>query len=221
MKSLCLLLCLFISLSACARDPLNPPPPDLPYERWSIGMLAPNYMEVWVESVDVLDQRGLAYYRVHGGLASIQTPPNNRGDPTGWPERVGAGAIKPMTNIDLPEIVFVRWQSLVEPQTYHVRIDIPEWAREEMLKPRETYCAWRGAEDIRYRDAVTLGLAPGGIAKAWLTGGCLDPIEIGRFVGKIHPEGPDQGRSDGRYALPLSEESKAYIKAHGIPYDSW
>ncbi|WP_394241324.1 DUF2931 family protein [Halopseudomonas laoshanensis] len=221
MKSLCLLLGLIISLSACARDPLNPPPPKLPYDRWSIGMMAPNYMEVWVESVDVLDQRGLAYYRVHGGLASIQTPPDNRGNPTGWPERVGSGALKPMTNIDLPEIIFVRWQSLVEPQTYHVRINIPEWARQEMLKPDEAYCRFDGKNVTSYRKIVTLGLAPGGIAKAWLIGGCLEPIEIGRFVGKIHQEGPDQGRSEGRYALPLSEESKAYIEAHGIPYDSW
>ncbi|MFN3581283.1 MAG: hypothetical protein ACK4VV_12520 [Pseudomonas sp.] len=61
-RSLCLLLGLVLSLSASAsaRDPLNPPPPKLPYDRWYIGMLASNYMEVWVESVDVLDRRGLA-----------------------------------------------------------------------------------------------------------------------------------------------------------------
>ncbi|WP_415054391.1 DUF2931 family protein [Halopseudomonas sp.] len=221
MKLLCLLLGLAISLSACARDPLNPAPPKLPYNHWSVSLGAPSYMEVWVESVDVLDQRGLAYYRVHGGIASVQRPPDNKGDPRGWPKRVGAGALKPMTNIDLPEIIFVRWQSLVEPQTYHVRINIPEWAREEMLKPDEAYCRFDGKNVTSYRKNVTLGLAPGGIAKAWLIGGCLEPIEIGRFVGKIHPEGPDQGRSEGRYALPLSEESKAYIEAHGIPYDSW
>tara|TARA_R110002020_G_scaffold462996_1_gene682819 strand:- start:11584 stop:12246 length:663 start_codon:yes stop_codon:yes gene_type:complete len=220
MKSLCLLLGLILSLSACARDPLNPPPPKLPYDRWSIGLGAPNYMEVWVESVDVLDQRGLAYYRVHGGLASIQNPPENRGDPTGWPERVGSGAMRRMTNIDLPEIVFVRWQSLVEPQTYRVRINIPEWVRDEMLKPEEAYCRFDGKVVTNYRNIITLGLAPGGIAKAWLTGGCLEPIEIGRFVGSVHPEGPYDGTSNGRHR-PLSPEAEAYVKTHEIPYDSW
>lgn len=220
MKSLCLLLGLVLSLSACARDPLNPPPPKLPYDRWHIGMLAPNYMEAWVESVDVLDQRGLAYYNVHGGVTSIQNPPDNAGDPRGWPSRPGSGKIMPITNVDLPEIVFVRWQSLVEPQTYRVRINIPAWVREEMVKPREAYCAWRGTEDIKYRDAITLGLAPGGIAKAWLTGGCLEPIEIGRFVGSVHPEGPYDGTSNGKHR-PLSPEAEAYVKTHEIPYDSW
>ena len=220
MKLICLLIGLLFSLSACARDPLNPPPPKLPYDRWNIGMLAPNYMEVWVESVDVLDQRGLAYYRVHGGLASIQNPPDNRGDPRGWPKRVGSGAIKPMTNIDLPEIIFVRWQSLAEPQTYRVRINIPEWVREEMLKPDEAFCRWDGKYVTSYRNNVTLGLAPGGIAKAWLTGGCLEPIEIGRFVGRVHPEGPYNGTSNGKHR-PLSPAAQAYVDTHDIPYDSW
>lgn len=220
MKSLCLLLGLVLSLSACARDPLNPPPPKLPYDRWHIGMLAPNYMEAWVESVDVLDQRGLAYYNVHGGVTAIQNPPNNTGDPRGWPARPGSGKIMPITNVDLPEIVFVRWQSLVEPQTYRVRINIPEWVRDEMLKPEEAYCRFDGKVVTNYRNIITLGLAPGGIAKAWLTGGCLEPIEIGRFVGSVHPEGPYDGTSNGRHR-PLSPEAEAYVKTHEIPYDSW
>ena len=45
-----------------------------------------------------------------------------------------------LPGIDLPEIIFVRWQSLVEPQTYNVRINIPQWVREEMLKPERAYC---------------------------------------------------------------------------------
>lgn len=220
MKSLCLLLCLMLSLSACARDPLNPSPPKLPYERWYIGMLAPNYMETWVESVDVLDQGGLAYYNVHGGITSIQSPPNNAGNPRGWPARPGSGKIMPITNVDLPEIIFVRWQSLVEPQTYQVRINIPEWAREAMLKSEEAFCRFDNKNVTSYRKNVTLGLAPGGIVKAWLTGGCLEPIEIGRFVGKIHPEGPYSGTSNGKHR-PLSPAAKAYVDTHEIPYDSW
>lgn len=220
MKSLCLLLGLLLSLSACARDPLNPPLPKLPFDRWYIGMLAPNYMEVWVERVDVLDRRGLAYYNVHGGVTSIQNPPDNAGDPRGWPARPGSGKIMPITNVDLPEIVFVRWQSLVEPQTYHVRINIPEWVREEMLKPDEAFCRYDGKFVTSYRKNVTLGLAPGGIAKAWLTGGCLEPIEIGRFVGRVHPEGPYGGTSNGKHR-PLSPAAKAYVDSHEIPYESW
>ena len=225
MKALLLAFSLLIFLAGCTSqpvpDPLRPPPPDLPYRTWQIGLLAPNYMEVWVESVDVLDQRGIGYYRVHGGVSSIQNPPDNRGDPRGWPARPGVGATRPMTGIDLPEIVFVRWQSLAEPQTYRVRIDIPEWVRQELVTPHSAFCRLDGQYHTLYRRTVTVGLAPGGIAKAWLTGACLEPIEIDRFVGSIHPDGPDEGRTNGRYALPLAPEAQQYIDSHGIPFDSW
>lgn len=224
MKSFLLAFSLLVWLVGCvsqsAPDPLRPPPPDLPYRTWEIGLLAPNYMEVWVESVDVLDQRGVGYYRVHGGLASIQSPPNNRGNPSGWPARPGAGATRPMTGIDLPEIVFVRWQSLAEPQTYRVRINIPDWVREEMIKPQAAYCAWRDAHEAQYRDLIAVGLAPGGIAKAWLMGPCLEPMEIGRFTGSIHPEGPYDGTSGGQHR-PLSSVAKSYVDTHEIPFGSW
>ena len=168
-----LLLVLLLSLSACATGSQ----PHLPYRAWYVGLLAPDYMEVWVESVDVIDRRGLVFERVHAGVVSILTPPNNSGDPRGWPQQVGAGSGKNLPGIDLPEIVFVRWQSLVEPQTYNVRINIPVWVREEMLKPRRGYCHFQGKwRDNEYRTDITIGLAPGGIAKVWVAGPCLGPV---------------------------------------------
>lgn len=224
MRRLLLCISLLMFITGCASPPdsnlLRSPSPDLPYPAWEIGLLAPNYMEVWVESVDLLDRRGLAYGNVHGGVTSIQNPPNNRGNPRGWPTRPGGGKAMPMTGIDLPEIVLVRWQSLAEPQTYRVRINIPGWVREEMIKPQDAYCAWRDKHESQYRNLITIGLAPGGIAKAWLIGGCLEPLEIGRFVGSIHSEGPYDGTSGGQHR-PLSPEAKSYVDTHEIPFDSW
>jgi hypothetical protein len=51
---------LLLSLIACASGPRLPPPPRLLYPAWYIGFAAPKHMEVWVETVDVLDTRGLA-----------------------------------------------------------------------------------------------------------------------------------------------------------------
>lgn len=197
--------------------------PVMPYDAWFVGVLAPNYMEVWIESVDVIDQKGLAFERVSGGIAAIQTPANGKGHPAGWPKRPGAGAGKHLRGIDLPELIFVRWQSLAEPQTYDVRLIIPQWVRDEMVKPKEIANCGRKDKrlEIEYSYIITIGLAPGGIAKAWLNGGCLESIEIGRFVGEIHKEGPSQGLTQGQYALPLSPESKAYIDKNGIPMGSW
>jgi len=220
-KLIALILSMMLAACAGAGKSQHPNAPELPYRTWEIGLLAPNYMEVWVESVDVLDQRGYAYERVHGGTSSIQNPPENKGNPVGWPARPGVGATRPMRGIDLPYYIFVRWQSLVEPQTYNVRIDIPEWVRKEMVTGHPAYCRFDGKNITGYRYAITLGLAPGGIAKAWLTGACLEPIEIGRFEGVVEPKGPYGGKSGGEYYRPPSEHAQHYLDTHSIPFESW
>ena len=211
-----LLLGLALLLSGCASGQGKP---KLPFDAWSVGVLAPEHMEVWIESVDVIDRRGLVYERVSGGI------PSYTGIVAGWPKAKGGGGGKSLPGIDLPEILFVRWQSLVEPQTYNVRINIPESVRKAMVTKEQPVCPWKGdwGKEVLngYRYAITIGLAPGGIAKVWLSGSCLEPIEIGRFEGVISKVGPSLGQNEGRYALPLSSESKAYIEQHGIPYGSW
>ncbi len=139
----------------------------------------------------------------------------------GWPPHPSGGAGKNLTGIDLPEIIFVRWQSMVEPQTYNVRINIPEWVREEMLNPYSPYCIGeKRVVEGNYRKVISIGLAPGGIAKAWVGGPCLESIEIGRFEAAISKVGPYGGKSEGHYYL-LSDEAKSYIEQHGVPYGSW
>jgi len=211
MRTFLLVSALFL-LGGCATSQGQP---GLPYRAWFVGIGAPKHMEVWVESVDVIDQRGLVYERVSDGVASYASTV------AGWPERIGGGAGKNLPGIDLPEIIFVRWQSLVEPQTYNVRINIPEWVRKEMLRPQRGYCHFQGRwRDGEYRTDITIGLAPGGIANAWVGGPCLESIEIGRFEAAISKAGPYGGKSDGHYYF-LSDEAKTYIEQHGIPYDSW
>jgi hypothetical protein len=195
--------------------------PNLPYDSWGIAVFYPRYMDVWIESVDVIDQRELVFKHVYGGIGSTGEAPFRDGKSTGWTTHPG-GSSRSVVSADLPESIFVRWQSLVEPQTYNVWINIPKWARDEMVKATEVPDCSRKDKRlmIDYRRDVTIGLAPGGIAKAWLTGGCLKPIEIGRFEAKINQEGPYNGTSKGKHR-PLSDESKAYIDKFGIPYGSW
>jgi hypothetical protein len=196
--------------------------PNLPYDDWGIAAFYPKYMDVWIESVDVIDQQGLVFKRVYGGIGSTGEAPFKDSKPTGWTTRPG-GSSKPVSGADLPEFIFVRWQSLVEPQTYNVRINIPESARKEMVKPIEVPdCSRKDKRPmVDYRRDVTIGLAPGGIAKVWLTGGCLKAIEITRIKGAVSKDGPELGQNNGRYAYPITPESKAYIDKFGIPYGSW
>jgi hypothetical protein len=210
MKRLMLALAI-VALAGCAAGQGRP---RLPYDYWYVGIGAPRYMEVWVESVDVIDRRGLAYFDIHGGVVAYNDKV------PGWYE--GGGKMMPVSNVDLPETLFVRWQSLVEPQVYKLRIDIPQWVRDEMVKPHRAYCPGRKQwRDNQYRFDISIGMAPGGIAKAWVGGPCLSNIEIGRYQAKIDPRGPYEGNSSGRYYRPPTEAAQSYIKEHGIPYGSW
>ncbi|MDH4653351.1 DUF2931 family protein [Pseudomonas sp. BN606] len=214
MRRLALCGVLLLSLGACARDHNGwapPGPPRLPYDTWYVGLAAPRYMEVWVESVDVLDQRGMAFFRVHGGVAAYT---NKAAD---WHQ--GGGAMKPVSNIDLPEMLFVRWQSLVEPQTYKATLPIPPWVRDEMVRPERVFCQGSQKWKDDYRRMISLGLAPGGIVKVWVGGPCLPSKEVGRYQAKVEPLGPYKGKSKGKY-IPLEPENKAYIEQNGVPYSS-
>jgi hypothetical protein len=90
-----------------------------------------------------------------------------------------------------------------------------------MVKGERAYCRGRGKWITDYRENVTIGLAPGGIAKAWVNGPCLDAIEVSRVQGKVGSKGPYLGKSGGKYGLKLEPDAQAYIDKFGIPYDSW
>ncbi|MBS7690532.1 hypothetical protein I0E98_08880 [Pseudomonas lalucatii] len=45
-----------------------------------------------------------------------------------------------------------------------------------------------------------IGLAPGGIAKLWVSGPCFKGTEVLRVQAEVEPEGPYQGLSEGAIA---------------------
>ncbi|MCY1208297.1 hypothetical protein D9M72_199170 [compost metagenome] len=206
---------LMLWLSGCATGAHR-----LPYDSWRLGLFAPNYMEVWIETADAVDVQDRVFRRAMSGIAAINTPKDLKGDPRGWPQEPGAGAGKQVLGADLPRLIYVRWQSLVEPQTYEAYIVIPESTRQAMIKGEKTYCAFDGRWITDYRKMLTVGLAPGGIAKVWIMGACLSAIDVARVQGTVVKLGPYGGTSGGQHR-PLSATSKAYIEKHGIPYGSW
>lgn len=187
---------------------------------WRTGFTEPAYMKVWVETLDVEDIQGRLFRRVAGGTASGGEPEDGTESARGW---LGAGhAGKPAVGADLPKRLFVRWQSIVEPQTYRVWIDIPEEARQIMRKSATALCPEKpNPEPMGGGGRLTLGLAPGGIAQVWVRDECLHPIKVARAQAEVEPLGPDQGNNEGRYAYKISEKSKRYIERFGIPYGSW
>ncbi|MFZ3283036.1 DUF2931 family protein [Pseudomonas sp.] len=187
---------------------------------WFLGFGAPDYMEVWIETADVVDIRERVFRRAGAGIASVRAPADNKGTPAGWPENPGSGAGRDVTGADLPRLIYVRWQSQAEPQTYEAYITISESAREIMRKPEKAFCRADGKWITDYRNDIGIGLAPGGIAKVWLGGPCFKAVEIARVQGTINPKGPYEGKSGGKHR-PLTDVSKAYIEKFGIPFGSW
>ncbi|WP_313026865.1 DUF2931 family protein [Pseudomonas lopnurensis] len=198
-------------LGGCVGAERNPG--SLPYKYWRLGFLAPDHMEVWVETADVEDIHGNVFYRVGEGTVSVHLPTDGTGNAVGWRKTWGKG--RHVNGADLPKRIYVRWQSLAEPQTYRVILDIPERARQLMSERLDPPC--RTSE---YRHALALGLAPGGVVRGWVMSTCGSPIEVLRAQAEIEPKGPYEGTSRGGHR-PLSEISKAYIEKHGIPYGSW
>lgn len=192
----------------------------MPYKSWYLGFSAPAYMEVWIETADVIDIQGQVYRRAMSGVASMLSPPNNTGNPRGWPKRPALGSGKHVIGADLPKRIYVRWQSLVEPQTYKMVVSIDESAREIMRKGENTYCSADNRWITGYRNNLGIRLVPGGIAKIWVGGPCLSPIEIATIKAEIDPRGPYEGKSNGQHR-PLSAVSKTYVEMFGVPYDSW
>lgn len=196
-------------LVACA-----PSETQLPYPAWSIGFLAPNNMEVWTEDVTIEDVRGHKFYRYDPGTVSISYTPTN----AAWSSIIPTGKGREVRDAVLPQRVYVRWQSLVEPQTYSVTLEIPERARQLMLQqpPRAKQPPGRHY----YNDTLTIGLAPGGIVRVWVNGPVSDAQPIMCVKAAVEPKGPDQGEYGGRY-VTLPAKSRAYLQNHAIPFGSW
>lgn len=188
--------------------------PHLPFpDGWHLGFFTPEHMDIWLETADVTDARGItATQAVSGGVSST-------GEVSGWPTKVMLGSGKHLSQLDLPQSIFIRWQSLAEPQTYRANLKIPELARNLMLQQEQVDCTI-GGQQSAYRYAVVIGLAPGGIVKVWISGPCFKGTEVLRVHAEIEPKGPYQGLSEGRHR-PLEPAAKDYIDQHGIPYSSW
>lgn len=214
---------LFALLGGCASVESR----SLPYDAWSLDFFSPDYMEVWIETASVVDINERVFLRAGSGIPAMGYPramskgiPSElRGKPAGWRENPG-GKGRYVTGADLPRLVYVRWQSMAEPQTYEAYIEITESVRQLMRKREDVFCAFDGKVITDYRQLLVVGLAPGGIAKVWVKGPCLSATEVTRVQGTISSKGPYGGTSNGKHR-PLSEESKAYIEKFGIPYGSW
>ncbi|WP_028622942.1 DUF2931 family protein [Pseudomonas sp. Ant30-3] len=188
--------------------------------QWSLSFNEPFFMKAWVEDSAVEDINGKVFHRTGGGRASGGEPENGTESARGWGENV-TGSIREVVGADLPKRIYVRWQSIVEPQTYRAWVDIPEEARQIMQASVTQLCPSSPQNGLNSLALVYVGLAPGGIVEVRVADACMKSIKVARAQAEIEPLGPDQGKSQGQYAYPVSEKAKRYIEKYGIPYGSW
>lgn len=209
-----------IFLSGCQfQDPLSGER-DPRSRWWSLEFTAPIYMTGWVEDSVVEDVQGKSLKHGSGGIIGI----GNYGVETevarGWPNGLGGSGIRGVVGADLPKRIYVRWQSVVEPQTYKAWIDIPEEARRIMRDATQRRCPETPEQNAIYMTSLHLGLAPGGLIQVWVRDQCHTAIKVARSQATIEPLGPHLGKSGGNY-YPQPDASKRYVEKYGIPYGSW
>jgi hypothetical protein len=218
MKVLVTPLCALFMAGCQAADPLSAKN-DPKSESWELAFTEPYYMKVWVEDSAVEDINGKLFKRTGAGTAAGGEPEDGKESARGW-HAVGAAA-KAVIGANLPKRIYVRWQSIVEPQTYQVWVDVPEEARQLMLSSVNQRCTETPEQQASYSASIYLELAPGGVVQVWVRNSCHHPVKVARAQAEIEPLGPSLGKNQGRYAYPVSEKSKRYIDKYGIPYGSW
>ncbi len=218
MKQTILILSVLLVVGCQASDPhtaKNDPGSDW----WGLAFNEPDYMKVWVEDSSVLDIQNRTFFKAGGSTAAGGEPEDGTESARGW-GTVNGSAI-PVTGADLPKLIFVRWQSLSEQKTYKGFIAIPEEARRLMVQSTHQRCPETPDRAARYMASLYVGLAPGGVLKAWVRDSCHRTVEVAHAQGEPEPLGAQQGKNGGRYAYPVSEKAKRYIEKHGIPFGSW
>lgn len=181
--------------------------------------MAPIYMTGWVEDSAVEDVRGRLFNHGSGGGIGFGEYGYSAEYGRGWPSGLG-GLNRAVIGADMPARIYVRWQSVVEPQTYRAWVSIPEEARKIMHASTHRRCPDMPERPARYMAALYLGLAPGGTIQVWVRDECNKSVKVARAQAEVEPLGPHLGKAGGNY-YPQSEPSKRYIEKYGIPYGSW
>ncbi|EJM56496.1 DUF2931 family protein [Pseudomonas sp. GM48] len=218
MKTLIALLAT-LAISACqSGDPLSAKN-DYRTSWWYIGFTEPAHMTVLVETSAVEDIKGRVLHHIAAGAAARSDNENGTENARGWVGVGGAGM--PVTGADLPKRLFVRWQSIVERQTYAGWIDISESTRDIMRNSTAQRCHETPQFTANPSAALNLGLAPGGIIQVWVWDDCFRAHKVDRGQVNVEPLGPYLGKNEGRYAWKIKDSSQRYIERFGIPYGSW
>src|SRR5690606_4232305 len=134
---------------SAANDPKDP--------WWSLEFVSQVYMTGWVEASLVEDIHGRVFN--HGSAGVVGSGSVDYGHATelarGWPHDLSASSgIRGVVGAGLPKRIFVRWQSVVEPQTYRAWVEIPEHARQILHNSTAQRCPATPEQRANYNAVV-------------------------------------------------------------------
>lgn len=121
----------------------------------------------------------------------------------------------------IPGKIIIEWTSLPESKTYRTIIPLHLDIHRKIKSEVETSCMRNESPVRSKRNIITLELAPGGKIKGWLSGFCLDSIEVIMKQGMPITK-KERAKHSNRALINYSPAPMdKYIKAHSIPYGSW
>lgn len=169
----------------------------------SIGVVAPEHYDVWVDKFFIESLSEDIGWRRHFGMVSCC-----------WKSAPLSGAEWQTT----PELFVIRWFSFAEQQSYEsvIKLENADEIVEKMkeVAPFESY----GEIAERPRDTLVLGFAPGGTVVIWIMNRGENAIEVGRYGSRKVETHPEHYREiTERYNRDHGE----YIQKHGVPLEGW
>ena len=111
-----LVLFMVLGLAACGDSTTERISGPCPH--WAITTVAPKHMEAWIEALYVKDSNGNWVHIPQGVVGELP-------DTAGWSGLRYGGGGPQFLDAGAPMEIYVRWQSLVEPQTYNWRFTVP------------------------------------------------------------------------------------------------
>jgi hypothetical protein len=169
---------------------------------------------------------------VHLGMLSkndtfITAIPNAGIAMGGW----GVGSGTGLKAAIIPNHLELTWISYAEKKFWKIDTALPEEKMLDLFQKGYDLINRKNEEEHLTYNALTIGLAPGGVVVVWLDG--IYRVEVGRFqateayVNKLDFEpvkDPDESQEqffERRYKVVVSESSKEQIKKEGIPFGLW
>ena len=185
---------------------------------WSYGFTSPPYYEMLIEHArSIMANNDELELMTGGGVGGF-----HRTDDSGYdfnPKE--AGEMQQYQRADPPVAFVVGWFSVAENQFYAARVNLDEPTRQKMQESYKANC-WRDNR-IQYMDTVAVGLAPGGYVRAWLTGACRKPVEIGHFQGWKMNSALMSGNTYSVYKDHVKQSREDFKKEWSVPfpYEKW